>query len=121
LSGGFGFVWLLNDFWGSGKGFFDFLWNLPGDYTISDKFRWGNPLVVLFITQRSFLIGMPLTIIVLQKLWEIFTDSRKKTKRKQKQTITREKTPTFKTVNRSLPTAFGSALFASACSPECCR
>jgi hypothetical protein len=72
FSGGLGFVWLLNDFWASGKGFFDFLWNLPGDYTIGEKFRWGNSLVALFVTQRSFLVGMPLTIVVLQKLWEIF-------------------------------------------------
>lgn len=73
FSGGLGFLWLINDFWESGKGFFDFLLHLPGDYTISDKFRWGNSLVVLFITQRSLLVGMPLTIVVLQKLWEIFT------------------------------------------------
>ncbi|MCU1289056.1 MAG: hypothetical protein JWN60_1285, partial [Acidobacteria bacterium] len=49
------------------------LLKLPRDYTIGDKFRWGNSLVTLFITQRSLLIGMPLTIIILQKLWEIFT------------------------------------------------
>jgi hypothetical protein len=80
FSGGLGFAWLLNDFWESGKDFFDFLWNLPGDYTISDKFRWGNPLVVLFITQRSFLVGMPLTILVLQRLWEFFTERAPKNK-----------------------------------------
>jgi hypothetical protein len=74
FSGGLGFVWFFSDFSQSDKGFYDFLWHLPGDYTISDKFRWGNSLVVLFITQRSFLVGMPLTIIVLQKLWEIFTE-----------------------------------------------
>jgi hypothetical protein len=78
FSGGLGFIWFFSDFSQSGKGFYDFLWYLPGDYTISDKFRWGNSLVVLFITQRSFLIGMPLTIIVLQRLWEIFTESPRK-------------------------------------------
>lgn len=85
FSGGLGFVWLINDFWQSGKGFFDFLLNLPGDYTISDKFRWGNSLVVLFITQRSLLVGMPLTIIVLQKLWEIFTAETAEQRDKSKQ------------------------------------
>jgi hypothetical protein len=48
---------------------------LPTDYTIGEKFRWGNSLVVIFVTQRSLLLGMPLTIIVLQKLWEIFCDN----------------------------------------------
>jgi hypothetical protein len=73
FSGGLGFLWFLKDFWESGKGFFDFLTNLTRDYTIGEKFRWGNSLVTLFVTQRSLLLGMPLTLIVLQKLWEIFT------------------------------------------------
>ena len=54
------------------KGFFDFVWQIPKDYTISDNFRWGNSLVTLFITQRSLLLGMPLTIVVLNHLWKIF-------------------------------------------------
>jgi hypothetical protein len=78
FSGGLGFVWFLKDYWQGAQGFFNFLWNLPMDYTISNAdqgevFRWGNSLVVLFLTQRGLLLGMPLTIIVLQKLWEIFT------------------------------------------------
>jgi hypothetical protein len=72
FSGGLGFLWFLKDYWQGMQNFLDLLWNLPKDYTISEKFRWGNSLVVLFITQRSLLLGMPLTIIVLQKLWEIF-------------------------------------------------
>jgi len=35
--------------------------------------RWGNPMTVLFITQRGILFGMPLTILVLQYLWRIFS------------------------------------------------
>ncbi len=72
FSGGLGFLWFARDFWQQSKGFFDFVSNLPIDYTISDTFRWGNSLVVLFITQRSLLLGMPLTIVVLHKFWEIF-------------------------------------------------
>ncbi|MEZ5345541.1 MAG: hypothetical protein R2681_08305 [Pyrinomonadaceae bacterium] len=78
FSGGLGFLWFIKDFWNSGFGITDFLWNLPRDYTISDEFRWGNPLVTLFITQRSLLLGMPLTIIVLERIWAIF-DSGKET------------------------------------------
>ncbi len=72
FSGGLGFLWFFKDYWQGAQGFFDFLNNLPKDYTISEKFRWGNSLVVLFVTQRSLLLGMPLTIIILQKLWEVF-------------------------------------------------
>lgn len=74
FSGGLGFLWFLKDFWAGSQGFFELFWNLPQDYTIGEKIRWGNSLIVLFITQRSLLLGMPLTIVVLQKLWEIFTD-----------------------------------------------
>lgn len=74
FSGGLGFLWFANDYWQQSKGLFDFLWALPRDYTIGDDFRWGNSLVVLFITQRSLLLGMPLTIIVLGFLWRVFQD-----------------------------------------------
>ena len=72
FSGGLGFYWFLGDFWSQGKGFFDFIHTLPKDYTISDQFRWGNSMVVLFMTQRSLLLGMPLTLIVLGYLWNLF-------------------------------------------------
>ena len=72
FSGGLGFIWFLGDYWGQGKSFFDFLNALPKDYTIGDQFRWGNSMVVLFITQRSLLLGMPLTLIVLGYLWKVF-------------------------------------------------
>ncbi|HYJ90201.1 MAG TPA: hypothetical protein VEV84_02750, partial [Pyrinomonadaceae bacterium] len=42
FSGGLGFIWFIADYWHQGKGFIDFLFNLPKDYTISDQFRWGN-------------------------------------------------------------------------------
>ncbi len=77
FSGGLGFIWFFKEFGEQGKSFFDFFWNLPTDYTIrSEGMRWGNSLNVLFITQRSLLLGMPLTIIVLQKLWEIFVSEK---------------------------------------------
>ena len=72
FSGGLGFVWAFKDMSESAKGFADFLWHLPKDYTINDNFRWGNSLVVLFMTQRSLLLGMPLTLLVLGYLWRVF-------------------------------------------------
>jgi hypothetical protein len=71
--GGAGFVIFLRDYWQDGRNFFEFLWNLQKDYTIRPEgLRWGNSLVVLFITQRSLLLGLPITLIVLTKLWELF-------------------------------------------------
>ncbi|MDQ6787446.1 MAG: hypothetical protein M3033_11625 [Acidobacteriota bacterium] len=81
--GGIGFLWFFKDALAAPEGFYKYLWNLPVDYTIrQDKFhwgaaqyifRWGDSLTTLFLTQRSLLLGMPLTLIALQKVWEIFT------------------------------------------------
>jgi hypothetical protein len=75
FSGGLGFIWFLGDYWAQSKSFFGYLSAMPKDYTISDSFRWGNSMVVLFITQRSLLLGMPLTLIVLGYLWKEFTSA----------------------------------------------
>ena len=81
LSGGLGFIWFFKDYWEGSQSFFDILSKLPRDYTIGDpptgtRFRWGNSLVVLFLTQRSLLFGMPLMLIALTKLWDIFNRDR---------------------------------------------
>jgi hypothetical protein len=81
FSGGLGFVWFFKDYWQGTLSFSEILWNLPHDYTIGEKFRWGNSLVVLFLTQRSLLLGMPLTLIVLTKIWEIFSSERERINR----------------------------------------
>src|SRR5205085_2749566 len=73
FSGGLGFVWFFSDYLHGTQSFMEILWKLPQDYTIGEKFRWGNSLVVLFLTQRSLLFGMPLTLIALTKIWEIFS------------------------------------------------
>jgi hypothetical protein len=72
FTGGLGFLWFFKDAWGSTTGVLDILRHIPRDYTIGDQFRWGNSMVVLFITQRSLLLGMPITLIVLGYLWKIF-------------------------------------------------
>lgn len=73
FSGGLGFIWFFGDFGSQAKGLVEMLGQLPKDYTIGDEFRWGNSMITLFITQRSLLLGMPLTLIVLGGLWRIFT------------------------------------------------
>lgn len=72
--GGLGFIIFFRDYWQQGKDFFQFLWHLEKDYTIRPEgLRWGNSLVVLFITQRSLLFGLPIALIALTKIWELFT------------------------------------------------
>lgn len=73
FSGGLGFIGFFKDYWAQTKGIWDLIWTLPRDYTISDNFRWGNSMITLFITQRSLLLGMPLTIAVLGYLWSVFS------------------------------------------------
>jgi hypothetical protein len=91
FSGGLGFVWFFKDYWQGAQSLTEILWKLPGDYTIGEKFRWGNSLVVLFLTQRSLLFGMPLTLIVLTKIWEIFSSESLAGEKGEKKTSQREK------------------------------
>ena len=72
FTGGLGFLWFFKDAWASTAGILDIVWHIPRDYTIGDQFRWGNSMVVLFVTQRSLLLGMPITVVVLGYLWKIF-------------------------------------------------
>ncbi len=75
FSGGLGFIWFFGDLAAQSKGVLDYIFALPKDYTIGHEpgaFRWGNSLTTLFITQRSLLLGMPLTLIVLGVLWRTF-------------------------------------------------
>ncbi len=75
FSGGLGFLWFAKDYWNDGRGFLEFIWNLKVDYTIrSEGFRFGNSLTTLFMTQRSLLFGMPITLIVLTYLWKLFSE-----------------------------------------------
>ncbi|HEX8737871.1 MAG TPA: hypothetical protein VF721_21245 [Pyrinomonadaceae bacterium] len=95
--GGAGFVIFLRDYWQDGRGIFEFLWNLEKDYTIRPEgLRWGNALVVLFITQRSLLLGLPITLIVLTKLWELFSSENvKKWKSEKAETVSEAQTTFF--------------------------
>jgi hypothetical protein len=115
FTGGLGFIWFFKDVGETGKGVTDLLWHLPKDYTISDTFRWGNSMVVLFITQRGLLFGMPLTVLVLNYLWKIFAfdetedeahvDKPKKTKSKKAQDQSAA-SPLFHFFTRPLGKAF---------------
>ncbi|MDQ3635837.1 MAG: hypothetical protein M3405_15230 [Acidobacteriota bacterium] len=110
FSGGLGFMWFFKDYWYGTQGLWEILWNLPRDYTIGDNFglgnsqferlRWGNSLIALFITQRSLLFGMPLTIVVLGYLWEIFVRERESEGAKEREK--KKKDRSSKKIPRSL-------------------
>lgn len=79
LSGGLGFIIFFRDYWQDGRGLFEFVQNLPKDYTIKPEgLRFGNSLVVLFMTQRGFLLGMPIVLIILTKIYQLFLDEEKR-------------------------------------------
>jgi hypothetical protein len=74
FSGGLGFAMFLSEAVASEKGIFGLLMNLQNDYSLrpDSTWRWGNALTVLLITQRSMLIGLPFTLLILTGLWKIF-------------------------------------------------
>lgn len=72
LNGGFGFMGVLADARGSGRGILALLTRLPRDYTMQPEgpLRWGNSLMTLFIPQRTLLLGLPLALLALALLHE---------------------------------------------------
>ncbi len=92
FSGGLGFIWFFGDMREAAKGAMDFIWNLPKDYTIRNEsnalFRWGNPMTVLFITQRGILFGMPLTIMVMSYCWRVFSSENGEKGKSEKDDVT---------------------------------
>jgi hypothetical protein len=79
FSGGYGFIEYAGHAQASGAGLWGTLMALQNDYTIRPGgfWRWGNSLIALFGTQRSFLLGMPLVLLVMTHLWEMFAAQRK--------------------------------------------
>ena len=75
FGGGIGFVMFFYDAVKTEQGVFGLLMNLQKDYTLrmNSAWRWGNPLTVLFITQRSMLIGLPFSLVILNGLWGVFS------------------------------------------------
>jgi hypothetical protein len=77
FSGGMGWLKLFRDMNRDGKGLFEMLAHLPqAEYTIipSTILRWGNMISSLLFTQRSFLLGLPIALIVFTEWWKIAFD-----------------------------------------------
>lgn len=85
FNGGLGFLLYFADAAASEAGVVNHIFALSNDYTIrgASVWRWGNALTILFATQRTLLLGLPLTLIVLTHLWQVFvgtSDDRRETK-----------------------------------------
>lgn len=70
LSGGIGFLTYFIPEWAQAGFTWEFLRNLPHDYTMmQDNGYWfANMYIAFFNTQRAFLIGFPLTLIIVLEL-----------------------------------------------------
>ncbi|HEX8564338.1 MAG TPA: hypothetical protein VF648_01625 [Pyrinomonadaceae bacterium] len=86
FSGGLGFIGFFQDAVKTEKGIFGFIMDLQNDYSLRPEttWRWGNTLTVLLITQRSMLIGLPFSLVILNGLWGIFTGEEEKRRRGEK-------------------------------------
>src|SRR5256714_1208098 len=96
LNGGFGWSLLWGDVSKVEGGVFQVLRHLQHSYTILPEiekaWRWGNSITSLLVTQRGFLLCIPLAAIVFTQWWAAMTDtetrghgdSRQKSLRKEK-------------------------------------
>ncbi len=72
FSGGLGWVRFLRELRVNQSGLFNYLVQLPQQYTISGTtLRWGNALTTLLVPQRSILFGLPLALVVFTIFWRM--------------------------------------------------
>lgn len=77
LGSGLGWLLVAGDAREAGPGWLAFLWNLPHDYTINTRhLQWGNVSTTMLVTQRSFLLGLPLFMIVWTLWWRAVAEDR---------------------------------------------
>lgn len=73
LSGGLGWIFLLQDARTGEAGVFGVLGAMTRDYTTGSDglLRWGNAITTLLVTQRSLLLGLPIALVVFTLLWKL--------------------------------------------------
>ena len=70
LGSGIGWVVFVSDAAQRDQSLAEFLWHLPYDYTINTRnLRWGNLTTTILVSQRSFLLGLPLFLIATMLWW----------------------------------------------------
>jgi hypothetical protein len=99
LNGGFGWLMLWDDVGKVDGGVFQVLRHLPHSYTILPEiekaWRWGNSITSLLLTQRGFLLGIPLAVIVITQWWELLGESKCKSKKEKGKKEHRQDTSTW--------------------------
>ena len=85
LNGGFGWMMLWDDVGKVDGGVYQVLKRLAHSYTILPEiekaWRWGNSITSLLLTQRGFLLGIPLAVIVITQWWEVLDENKVKRKK----------------------------------------
>ncbi len=73
FNGGLGFLHFINDLQTSNLNFFQFIQVLPRDYTaLKDLgYFWINVVISMFLPQRSFLLGLPVSLLILYIFWDL--------------------------------------------------
>jgi hypothetical protein len=87
LNGGFGWALLWEDVKKIEGGVFQVLRHIPHSYTILPEiekaWRWGNSITSLLVTQRGFLLGIPLAVIVFTLWWVSLRSKEQRAKGKE--------------------------------------
>ena len=116
LNGGFGWVMLWDDVGKVDGGIYQVLKRLAHSYTILPEiekaWRWGNSITSLLLTQRGFLLGIPLAVIVIQLWWTSLQggeEGRRKKEKGEKQDAGAARLPS---AVKKLDDANGSKLFS---------
>jgi hypothetical protein len=85
LNGGFGCMMLWDDVGKVDGGVYQVLKRLAHSYTILPEiekaWRWGNSITSLLVTQRGFLLGIPLAVIAIRLWWEVLNGTEVKSKK----------------------------------------
>lgn len=71
LSGGLGWVLLIEQAGTNELGLWGVLTNLPPSFTVipESTWRWGNAVSALLVPQRGFLMGLPLAVLAFTQWW----------------------------------------------------
>jgi hypothetical protein len=85
LNGGLGFVMMWPERDETGRSLWSLLVAPLHSYTIlyewGDVLRWGNALTTLLITQRAFLLGLPLALTVCTLWWQALDEPKTRARR----------------------------------------
>jgi hypothetical protein len=73
---GLGWLMMIREYHAGQVDALTFMSHLPRDYTINTNgLRWGNITTTMLVTQRSFLLGLPLFLMVTAWWWRAVSDA----------------------------------------------